>query len=565
MTSITLLASVTSIEEYMFQYCESLTNIIIPNSVTSIGKSAFSSCRRLTDVTIPNSVTSIGESAFSGCSRLANITIPNSVTSIGKSAFQYCDSLTSITIPNSITSIADYTFCGCDGLASVTIGSGVQNISWRAFCRYHASDYSERSPLAIDKVIWLPNTPPEGYRYVYGKVHYVSNDSYSGYYSRREVYPYLSSMFEVDGIKYVPVNPSERTCDAIDCVYDPSVANIKIDKTVKYKGVEMTVKDTKPYLCCGNKHIKSVTLNYAGETGIIRKYAFSGCSGIQQLVIPNTITGIETACFSGCTDLKSIDLGSGIKELKDSVFYNCSSLSDIEIPGNIGSMGNYVFSRCTSLTKANIADRETELKLGYYVFDNCPLKSVCIGGNINYQSSPFQNNTSLEYVEITDKETEISDKEFYGCTNLKDVTVGDGIETIGNYAFSGCSSLEKFTFGTSLKSIGKEAFSDCTALTRITAKAEVPPTCGTQALDDINKWTCTLCVPEAQMEAYKAADQWKDFFFYDTVEAGVENVDADDAVEVERFNLDGTRLTAPQKGINIVRMSDGTTRKVLVK
>ena len=233
-----------------------------------------------------------------------------------------------------------------------------------------------------------------------------------------------------------------------------------------------------------------------------------------------------------------------------------------------------MFYWCTSLTNVNIADRDTKLFLGYNeglggLFKSCPLKKVYIGGSIIYPTSsdqgysPFCCNETLETVTISDKVTEISENEFYGCTALKEVSIGDGIEKIGNYAFSGCSALESFSFGTSLKSIGDEAFSGCTAITKLTAKAQVPPTCGDQALDGINKWSCTLYVPEAQIDAYKAASQWKEFFF---IETGVEGVTVDgDATEVARYNLNGARLTAPQRGINVVRMSDGSTKKVLVK
>ena len=116
---------------------------------------------------------------------------------------------------------------------------------------------------------------------------------------------------------------------------------------------------------------------------------------------------------------------------------------------------------------------------------------------------------------ITDRETEISANEFYGCTNLKNVSIGNGVTTIGDWAFSGCSSLDFFSFGSSVESIGKEAFSDCTAMTRLISHAEVPPTCGSQALDDINKWNCTLSVPKGNTAAYQQADQWKEFFFID--------------------------------------------------
>ena len=249
----------------------------------------------------------------------------------------------------------------------------------------------------------------------------------------------------------MPVSPSERTCDAIDCTYSSEHTDISLCKTVSYKGVSMTLKDIKPYTCYNNTHITKVIVNY---------------------------------------------------------------------DGNIGD----------------------------YAFHDCPLKTVYIGGNISYSTSsdkgysPFYRNTSLEKVIITDKETEITANEFYGCTGLKYISMGDGIEKIGDWAFSGCSSLDFFHVGSNVKTIGKEAFSDCTAMTKLITTAPVPPTCGSQALDDINKWTCKLFVNKESIDQYKAAEQWKEFFFISEYD-GVDDVSVDtpDAL-YEVYNLQGVRV-----------------------
>ena len=101
-----------------------------------------------------------------------------------------------MTIPNSVTSIGEGAFYGCS-LKSLTIGTGVLSIG-----------ANQSKPI---KTIWLTNTPPSGYGNLQGNINYVANDQYSGLNNVR-VYPYLSSAFETDGVKYVPVSPAERTC-----------------------------------------------------------------------------------------------------------------------------------------------------------------------------------------------------------------------------------------------------------------------------------------------------------------------------------------------------------------
>ena len=163
LTSINIPNSVTTIEDWAFAGCDSLTSINIPNSVTTIGKGAFSHCDSLTSITIPSSVITIIGNPFhfwhghlyneseafiyedyvlfnknkttliAYRAKKTNYTIPNSVTTIGDWAFADCDSLTSINIPNSVTTIEDWAFAGCDSLTSINIPNSVTTIGKGAF------------------------------------------------------------------------------------------------------------------------------------------------------------------------------------------------------------------------------------------------------------------------------------------------------------------------------------------------------------------------------------------------------------------------------------------------
>jgi len=400
----------------------------------------------------------------------------------------------------------------------VTIGSGVTSIGSSAF-----------SSTNLKKTIWLGNTPPSSYTRAAGTVNYVANDQYSSL-GNKVVYPFLSSVFEVDGIRYVPISLSERTCDAIDCVYDETSSNTIINSTVTYQGINMTVKEVRPYVCYGNNYIQAVEVDYAGA---IPNNAFSKCSSMTNASIGNSVTSINDYSFSDCSSLQTIKEGDGITALGKYAFSGCSNLGTAVFGNNneslsgcfvgpmISKIEDYAFYGCNSIKMLSIKDRDDELTLGSNgsspLFSSCPLDSVYIGGNISYSTnsnkgySPFYRNTSLRSIYITDKETEIQTNEFYGCTSLQNVWIGDGVISIGDWAFSGCRSLNYFAFGTQLTSIGKEAFSDCASVNTIISKASTPPACGSQALDDINKWNCKLVVPDGCLSAYQAADQWKEF------------------------------------------------------
>ena len=382
-----------------------------------------------------------------------------SVTSIREYTFSDCNSLTAITIPNSVTSIGESAFFGCSRLTSVTIGSKVNSIGDNVF----------EGCNSIAKVFWLTNTPPSGYENLDGKINYVSNNLYTEL-ANVVTSSFLSSKFEVDGIVFVPTSLADRTCCIVDYNASMNLKNVVINDTILYQGVKFAVTDVMPYAFYNNENVQILILRNNGKVG---ESAFEGCSALAEVNIPASITQVENHAFRNCT------------KLKDVVF----------------------------------ADRETLLPLGSQLFANSPLDSLYIGAKISYlseaseETSPFSNNTSLRTVIITNIESDIYDYEFYGCSGLESAVVGDGVERIGRWAFSGCFNLGDFVFGSNVSTIGEEAFSDCTNMTNITGRAILPPVCGAQALDDINKFTCTLSVPERNLSNYQKADQWKEFLF----------------------------------------------------
>ena len=131
-TSYTIPSSVTSIGDYAFWGCSSLTSITILEGVTSIGDWTFNNCRSLTSITIPEGVTSIGQHAFPGCRSLTSITIPSSVKSIGYQAFDDCYALAEVYNYSNLT---------------ITAGSSSNGyLGQYAKVVYNASDLIEEKP-----------------------------------------------------------------------------------------------------------------------------------------------------------------------------------------------------------------------------------------------------------------------------------------------------------------------------------------------------------------------------------------------------------------------------------
>ena len=540
------------------------SQVFISGSVTTIGNYAFSGNDILTSIIISDEVTSIGYGAFSGCSNLTSITLPESLTSIGGYAFYGCGSLTSIILPKGLTSIGERAFANCNGLASISIPENVTEFAPNSF-----------EDCNLKTVFWKGGTLPNNL----GQINYTANSDYASY-SNFKVYPMLNSMFEVDGVKYVPTSMSDRTCDVVDYDCNRTEESVEIGATVSYRNVAFTVNEINDYTFYGHKYIKEVSLANQGSIGAnalancteltsvniaegvasIGESAFSGCNKLEAFVLPASVSSVGNNMLSNCNALTTLAVANGnakydsrnncnaivetetnklvaacnqtripesVTAIDDYAFSGCGAVTSVNIHENISSIGDYAFSGCSSLADVTIEDRTEVLTLGSNgnrgLFADCPLDLVYIGGKISYDTSsskgysPFSSNTTLRTVTITDKEDTIYPYEFYNCSALKNLTIGDGVTSIGDYAFSGCSSLENFSFGCSMKTIGTNAFLGCSKMKEISSSAVNPPMCGDNALDDLDKWNCTLYVPVGYMAPYQAADQWKEFLFIEDI------------------------------------------------
>ena len=344
----------------------------------------------------------------------------------------------------------------------------------------------------------------------------------------------------------------------------------------------------------------------------IGKSAFSGCSGLTSIyVYPENLPELGTDIFTGC-DAKNctVYVPKGTYDAyKSSEFGNFENIVDGinkdgllttqvtikldeagTLPYKISANEKNLITNLKIVGKINGTDlkfiremagcdfymKKTDGKLS--ILDLSEAKIVA-GGDAYVWSSEnhytsndklgdeaFLGCSGLTSLTIPSGVTSIGDEAFLGCSGLTSLTIPSGVTSIGVYAFYGCSGLTSLTIPSGVTWIGWYAFNGCSGLTSIYVYPENLPELGTDIFTGCDAKNCTVYVPKGTYDAYKSSE----FGYFEKIvefdASGIDKVTTSaNAKEVSRYSANGQRLSAPAKGLNIVKYSDGSVKKVVVQ
>ena len=292
--------------------------------------------------------------------------------------------------------------------------------------------------------------------------------------------------------------------------------------------------------------------------------AFAGCNQLEEVVLPSSIKSIPYNTFMGCKKLKTIEIPENVLEIGPCAFAYCNSLDTILLPDGLTTIGYGAFSGCESLVEINLP--ESLKNLGNNDFDN-----------YSYEDGVFENCINLSYIRIPEGVELLYYKALYNCSSLVLAIIPSTVKEIGKLSFFLCDNLKfLYCFNPTPVDIGTDVF----CYDQNPYDDEVPVFEESEVVK-----SCTLYVPSGSKAAYESHDVWGAFKI---VEFDPDNVDLDElenaalvshewrTTEIKQFteqdlgipetyyDITGRKISGLQPGINIIKFSNGETKKIIV-
>lgn len=440
---------------------ETVVNDGITYHVTRIGNYAFQSCSGLTLVGIPEGVTEIGNWAFSFCGNLENVDMPNSLVSLGDAAFMSCNSFTSIHIPRNLAQIGYNTFSFLNNIANYTCSS--LNTHFKAVGGVlYSKDMTTLvvyPPAAPATSFDIPGTVMTIHDYCFCNstnltaVNFPESVTYIG----MNIFRNCSGIEEVDlpdGVTHMGMTVF-GSCTSLKRVHLPASLDSLMSSTFSSctQLTEVTIPRNVSFideLCfLGDSNLKNVIFEDGSRLTWLGEYVFRGCSSLETVNLPNTLTSVGLGCFSDCRSLKTCHLGDNLSEIGSAIFWECNELTESEVIGSVPNMKN-IYVRCPKLKRVVLGDKNGTP--GITTIENCGI-SMC---------------KNLEYLEL-----------------------GASIDTLETHALVELDSLKVLV---------------CWAIVPPRCNDQW------HSFDpDPQYFKATVYVPKASLEAYRTAREWRDF------------------------------------------------------
>ncbi len=320
--------AVVSVAERAFYRDAALVSVAIAGEGCAIGKEAFRYCTQLKSVSFAAGG-KVGEYAFAGCDLIGTLVLPAG-TQLSLGSFYACGGLTDVFLPADISEIAPWAFAECHALTHAIQegGSGVVTLGNYAFFRCYA----------LEEVNFLAGVCVWG-DYAFTDCTALANVAYTS-----DIITYLGGGV-LEGTAFFDA-ASNRTAEG--ALY---LGNILLSVPQQTSGVFSVREGTRMLACRAFSDCTALTaVELPDSVTQMGAYAFYGCTSLVEIALPDAITRIECGTFADCTALERVDLPAALQVIEGYAFHSCAALNEIALPEGLVRIGDYAFENCASLT-----------------------------------------------------------------------------------------------------------------------------------------------------------------------------------------------------------------------